>query len=518
MRIRTGAWHLRSLIALGGAALLVACVDKGPGAQGKTIDPAYIEAHLLSAPPTDLTNAVNADLGGKIVYLGNVAPPGPVAPGQKITIKHYWKVVVPPGKDWRVFSHLRGDGNDFQNVDQTDMRTGHGPATWQAGEIIEDVQDFALKSEWKSKTATLIVGLYPRGKHKVEDRMAVVSGPSLDGAVVAVKLDVDVSKAPPPAGAVVVRKASAPVTIDGRADEAAWAGAATSADFATADGSPEPPGKTTAKLTWDDQALYVFAQVGDPDVWSEYKNTDDPLWKADVVELFIDADGNRRGYVELQVNPNNTHFDSWFAGSRTQPGDPTWSSGMTSAVVVRGTADNRDDRDAGWDVEIAIPWAAVKGKDDGMAVAIPPRPGDSWKLNVVRVDKVRDAQNPSASSWSKISYQDFHGLDRLLTVVFADAAGGTSAPPPGAEPAGEAASSTTPPAEAAGKPGATPATKPGAKPAPTTEVTPGSPAAARSQQPPATKAPAGKKPPTEEAPLRREGTTSPGPAAPLPEK
>ena len=41
-------------------------------------------------------------------------------------------------------------------------------------------------------------------------------------------------------------------------------------------------------------------------------------------------------------------------------------------------------------LEIAIPLAAVKGKDDAMAVTIPPKPGDAWKLNVVRVDKPRD--------------------------------------------------------------------------------------------------------------------------------
>ena len=34
--------------------------------------------------------------------------------------------------------------------------------------------------------------------------------------------------------------------------------------------------------------------------------------------MFIDADGNRRGYVELQVNPNNVTFDSWFAGDRAR--------------------------------------------------------------------------------------------------------------------------------------------------------------------------------------------------------
>src|SRR5262245_39107801 len=166
-------WHVLVVAAALGTAG-GACVDKSPASQGKQIDPAYVEAHLLSAPPTELTHTVNADLGGKVVYLGNVVQPGPIAPGQKVTVKHYWKIVQPPGKDWRVFSHLRGDGADFQNIDQTDMRIGHGPATWQPGEIIEDIQDFALKGEWRSRTATLIVGLYPRGKHKIEDRLPVI--------------------------------------------------------------------------------------------------------------------------------------------------------------------------------------------------------------------------------------------------------------------------------------------------------------------------------------------------------
>src|SRR5262249_48163065 len=73
-------------------------------------------------------------------------------------------------------------------------------------------------------------------------------------------------------------------------------------------------------------------------------------------------------------------------------------------------------------VEIKIPWAAVKGRDDKMNVRLPPQVGDRWKLNVVRVDKPSD-KPASASSWNRISYQDFHGLDRMLTAVFADNTG-----------------------------------------------------------------------------------------------
>jgi len=63
--------------------------------------------------------------------------------------------------------------------------------------------------------------------------------------------------------------------------------------------------------------------------------------------MFVDADGNRRGYVELQVNPNNATFDSWFATTRAQPGDPSWDSGMETAVKVRGTTEPGD-TDQGW--------------------------------------------------------------------------------------------------------------------------------------------------------------------------
>jgi hypothetical protein len=416
------------------AALVLAasaCVDKSAGQHEKQIDPAYIAANLLSAPPASLANPVNADLDGKITYLGNDYAGGALVPGQKVTIKHYWKVVAAPGSDWRVFSHLRGEGAhpDFLNVDATDMRTGHPPKDWKPGEIIQDEQTFTVRPDWHSPTAILIVGLYPKGKHQVSDRMPVKSGPSMDQAVIAVRFEVDLSKGPPAPGTIKLRKANGPLLIDGKDSDLGWRTATSSGEFPTAEGSPDPSGKTVAKMTWDERALYLFISSDDTDVASQYKNQDDPLWKEDTVEIFIDADANRHGYVELQVNPNNAHFDTWWPETRAQPDDKTYTANLESAVQVHGTLDNRNDTDQGWDVEIAIPWAAVKGKDDAMNVHLPPLPGDTWRLNVVRVDKGKDA-NVAAASWNKITYGDFHALDRMLTVIFADSDGGTTPPPP----------------------------------------------------------------------------------------
>src|SRR5206468_3968558 len=88
-------------------------------------------------------------------------------------ITHYWKVIVPPGPGWRVFAIVRGAPGtaDFMNLPATDMELGHPVGAWKAGEVIEDVQDVTLRPDWKSKTATVYVGLIQVGKHGTGDRM-----------------------------------------------------------------------------------------------------------------------------------------------------------------------------------------------------------------------------------------------------------------------------------------------------------------------------------------------------------
>jgi Carbohydrate family 9 binding domain-like len=423
---------LAAMLAFAGAA--AGCVDKGAGPQGKQIDPKLVTANLISAVPADLEH-LDVVLGGVVTYVGTKVDRPVLAPGQGAKVIHCWRFDRAPGPGWRVFAFVRGAPGtaDFMNLDETDMELGHPVDAWKPGELVQDPRDLVLRPDWKSRTATLYVGLVHVGGHGTGDRMEATGPNTFDRAVVARTFDVDLSKAPPPPGTIHVSHANGAITIDGSGLDPGWANAVTSPEFQTAEGSPEPVGKATAKLSWDEDNLYVLVQVIDSDIYSTYKKHDDPLWKADAVELFIDADGNRRGYVELQVNPNNATFDSWFATTRAQPGDESWDSGMITAVKVRGTADKAGDTDQGWDVEIAIPWAAVKGRDAAMKINTPPHVGDRWRLNVVRVDTKTGSKDVSASSWNRIGYGDFHALDRMLNVVFADRTGSitpTAAPAP----------------------------------------------------------------------------------------
>ncbi len=306
----TGNLTTRSItLAIVCTGLALGCVDKGKSQ--KKIDPAYVEKHLLSEAPA-MENPVNADLGGKIVYLGNKVSTRILAPGGKAKITHYWKVVDPPGDQWRVFAHVNGQGGEWQNEDQTDMRLGHPVSKWQAGQIIEDEQEFGLKKDWRSRFAIVSVGLYRKGSNGVEGRMPIASGPKdKEQRVPAFRFKVDVGKTTKRGKQqYLVRRASGPIVIDGKADEDAWKNAPGSPDFSDAEGGTPLGHKTNARLLWDDEHLFAFIEVKDTDVYSEFSKRDDTLWKADVVELFIDADGNGRGYVELQVNPNNAIFDA----------------------------------------------------------------------------------------------------------------------------------------------------------------------------------------------------------------
>ncbi len=454
------------IVAVATAAALVGCKDRAvPGAKK---DPEYAQKNLLSTAPTP-KQAVNGDFGGKVVYLGNDVDKTSLKPGEKFTVVHYWKVVQPPGADYAIFTHVRGNGGEWMNVDMTKMRTSYPLGDWKAGDIIRDEQTITLRGDWKSPVATINIGIYKRGGHTENDRLPIVSGPD-DGhrGIVVSRFTIGgagASATPeaPPAQAstgYVVRRAAGPITIDGKADEASWTDAVSTGPFKDAQGSSAPVPPTSARMLWDDKNLYVFIDVTDTDVYSQYKRPDDPLWKEDTVELFIDADRNGHGYVELQVNPNNAQFDSWFQTTRAQPGDEKWTSGIVSAVVVDGTLDNRGDTDKGWHAEIAIPLEAVKGKDAAMAVTLPPKVGDSWKLNVVRVEKGKDAKTITASSWAAISMADFHAIDRLQTVTFGDEKGALAVAAPAAPAPAPAEAAPTPVAPAPKKGVATKAPAP----------------------------------------------------------
>ena len=59
----------------------------------------------------------------------------------------------------------------------------------------------------------------------------------------------------------------------------------------------------------DAEALRVLFVAADVDPWATLSERDSPLYKEEVVEVFLDTEGDGDGYFEIEVNPNNAVLD-----------------------------------------------------------------------------------------------------------------------------------------------------------------------------------------------------------------
>jgi hypothetical protein len=383
-------------------------------------DEDFVKRNLLASDPSP-QYATHADLDGKVEYLGLDVTPNPAEPGKDVHLTHYWKVKASLGDGWRLFTHVGGPNKQgFINVDHGPVSGKYPVSRWKKGDIIRDQHSFRLPPGWAFTSFNVYVGLW-RG----HERMAIKSGPKDEDRVLAGSVPVQ-SKEPVTLKRYLVRKTSKPIKLDGKLDEPAWKTAPSTGMFVnTMTGEAAQP-NTEAKVLWDNQNLYFGFENADTDVWGTLTARDSKLWTQEMDEVMIDANGDGKGYIELQVAPNGTIFDTYLPtyrkyedslDSKRKPYD--WNSKLKAAVKVDGTLNKREDKDKGWTVEMALPLADVNGLDTN-GVKVPPALGDKWRLNMFRMDSPKDAKSQIALGWSPPMVGDFHKLDRFGEIVFVD--------------------------------------------------------------------------------------------------
>jgi hypothetical protein len=195
------------------------------------------------------------------------------------------------------------------------------------------------------------------------------------------------SSAAPDLRHYICYRATGRIDTDGRLDESDWQAAEWSEAFVDIEGyeKPIPEWRTRFKLLWDDEFLYVGAELEEPHVWATLTQRDAVLYRENDFELFIDPDGDTHNYYELEINALGTVWDLFLAKPYRDGGkaQSEWDiAGLRAAVSVHGTVADPSDRDEGWTVELAIPWSAVTEHAPGGRA---PRDGEHWRLNFSRV-------------------------------------------------------------------------------------------------------------------------------------
>jgi hypothetical protein len=210
------------------------------------------------------------------------------------------------------------------------------------------------------------------------------------------------------------RRADSKIEVDGKLNELAWRNAAWFGDFKFAwwkDGKQE---QTVARMLWDDEFLYVSYECQDAHISAVQTEHDSPVYKDDCVELFTAPNPARPlDYFNIEMNVNRAILDRHHPDG---PGKtvPNWNShGIRIATSVDGTLNDDTDKDRGWVLEVAIPFAnfaEVTGRSH-------PRDGDIWHLNLNRLG---GQTNPQYSQWSPGTTKApaFHAPDTFGRVTF----------------------------------------------------------------------------------------------------
>ncbi len=239
------------------------------------------------------------------------------------------------------------------------------------------------------------------------------------------------------------RRATAPVVVDGRLDEADWKAAEKSPRFTDLGGGERTIHDTRAAGLWDDVNLYVGYWVEEPFVEGNLTERDSLIYTNNDVELFI---AGRDAYYEFEINSLGTIYEVFFiweeayeragyaarpefahgkegvgplngVGVKNHPRGPrtghwNWDlPGLRSAVHVDGTVNNNADRDRGWTVELAVPWTGLTQLARQEGRALPPKDGDVWRMDFSRFNQYKEAppsQDPGGWAWSPHGAWDSH--------------------------------------------------------------------------------------------------------------
>ena len=168
---------------------------------------------------------------------------------------------------------------------------------------------------------------------------------------------------------------------------------------------------TTFRALWGVEGLFLRFDAVDPSPWHTLTERDDHLWTEEVVEIFIDPDGDGRNYAEIEINPHNAVCDLViFTASPNLRSDIDWDhEGIRPRVVpLRDDAGNT----VGWTAVALLPWHGFAMLPDSDGVTLPPVVGDAWRFNVFRIKRPGGPGEPAKDAvyapWSPTSGPSFH--------------------------------------------------------------------------------------------------------------
>lgn len=214
-----------------------------------------------------------------------------------------------------------------------------------------------------------------------------------------------------------VKRAASRIAVNGLLDDEAWKTASPAVEFVFPwDRQTGAKQRTRARLLWDSDYLYVGYECDDEDIVAVFGQRDDPTYRDDAVEIFIHPGPKYKVYWGFEMNARAVMYDYINIPGVIHLNDSN-ADGAQLAVTVRGTLNQRGDKDQGWTLEVAIPWRAFR---DFAGTPLPPKPGDIWRANLNRWDGSEPNRRLSQWSDSGLEQPNPHRPERFGELVFVE--------------------------------------------------------------------------------------------------
>ena len=176
---------------------------------------------------------------------------------------------------------------------------------------------------------------------------------------------------------------------------------------------------TQAKVAWDSDNLYFMFVSSDVAITASQGSQDDPIFSTDdLVEVFIDADGNGVDYIEIGANAQEVYYDYILECVTSSCGGWKDNQGFDLVGVevkssYDGTLNNNSDVDVQYVIEMKVPFSSLNAIPDGGFTT--PTDGDSWNANLFRVDV---GSSTEYLSWNPHNSFGFHQPSKFGKLVF----------------------------------------------------------------------------------------------------
>jgi len=209
------------------------------------------------------------------------------------------------------------------------------------------------------------------------------------------------------------RRSCSPPQIDGLLSEPMWR-EAPRAYLRECITARRPQQRTVVRMLWDSKYLYVGARLYETDIRSTLTGRDAAVYTEQCFEVFLQHGGSSFQYLEADVSPLNTLFDSsvFNDGQDLKPNNACNAPDLSTAVRRKGSINEPSDTDRCWTLEMAIPLEAVPG--GGPSVL-----GQRWRINLYRIHNW-DKADEELSAWSPTGLRNFHIPQRFGWLQFTE--------------------------------------------------------------------------------------------------